>query len=352
VERRSSRIWIAGAVILALAWILHDLDYHRFFGAIASANLIYVILVPIAVIGEQWARALTWRQVLHVLKPVSTAGLFGMEMASYFANLMVPGVSSLVRAWLVSRREELKVTAVLATVAIERLVGGIVVAALAPITLLMIETPDPAGPTQSALIGAAALSFTLFVALLCVLAGYRAMDRAGWLARLVRRLPTRLGTFVATLALAFAEGIVWPRERLRRLGLVLASIAMKVIAATQLMWAGLAFGVHLSFAEYLFLLASLSLLHAFSISARMLGGFTVGAVVALGLFEVPKEQALAMALVVQAGNLLTIAGLGGLFFWMQGIGPGDLRELWRRLREAIPTDLPQDARSPEATKAR
>jgi hypothetical protein len=63
-------------------------------------------------------------------------------------------------------------------------------------------------------------------------------------------------------------------------------------------------------------------------------------VIALGLFQVPREQALAMALVVQAGNLLTVAGLGGFALWIQGVGLGDLREGWRRLRDAVPTELP------------
>lgn len=347
VRWRSGRAWIAGAIVLALAWILRDLDYQRFLDVVASADPIYLILVPLAVIGEQWARALTWRQVLHALKPIGTPGLFGTVMASYFANLVVPGVSSLVRAWLAARREGLKATAVLATVAIERLIGGAVVAVLAPLTLLTIELPDPEGLTQHALIGAAALSFALFVVLLCALAGYRALNRAGWLAKLASRVPTRLGALIGTLALAFAEGIVWPGDRIRRCALVLASVAMKLIAATQLMWAGLAFGVHLPAAVYLFLLVFLSLLHAFSISARMLGGFTVGAVIALGLFQVPREQALAMALVVQAGNLLTVAGLGGFALWIQGVGLGDLREGWRRLRDAVPTELPPGAQGQE-----
>ena len=59
--------------------------------------------MPIAVVGDQWAHSLTWRQVLHVLKPISATSLFAITMASYFANLVVPGISSLVRAWLAAR---------------------------------------------------------------------------------------------------------------------------------------------------------------------------------------------------------------------------------------------------------
>ncbi|MEZ5833823.1 MAG: lysylphosphatidylglycerol synthase transmembrane domain-containing protein [Dongiaceae bacterium] len=336
----SGRTWIAVAIALALIWVLHDLDYHRFLRVVASANATYLVLVPVAVAGEQFARTVTWRQLLRVLKPVDTKSLFGTMMASYFANLIVPGVSSLVRAWIAARREGLKATAVLATVAVERLVGGAVVAALAPFALLVTEIPGVTGPTQSALLGAAAISLAILLGISCALIGYRVAGQAGWIARLARRLPPRVGALVGALALAFAEGIVWPRERGRRLGIVLASIAMKLIAATQLMWAGLAFGVHVPVADYLFLLVFLSLLHAFSISARMLGGFTVGAVIALGLFQVPKEQALAMALIVQGSSLLTVASLGGLSLWLLGIGIGDLREAWLRLRDSVPADLP------------
>ena len=71
----------------------------------------------------------------------------------------------------------------------------------------------------------------------------------------------------------------------------------------------------------------------------MLGGFTIGAVIALGLFGVPKEEALAMALIVQGSTLFTVASLGGIVLWLQGIGTADLRAAWRR-QGSVPTDLP------------
>jgi glycosyltransferase 2 family protein len=343
---RSRSVWIAAAIGLAtLAWVLHDLDYDRLLGVVATADPAYLALVPIAIIGEQWARASKWRQLLYSLKPIGTAGLFGTLMASYFANLVVPGISPVARAWLVARREDLKVTAVLATVAIERLIGGIVLTALVPLTLAVVVVPGPSGLVQNALIWTAGVSFTLFALLLIALAGYRmqVISRSGSLAWLVRRLPPRVGTFIEKLARAFAEGIVWPKESSRRFGIVLASITMKLIAATQLMWAGLAVDVHLPPADYLFLLVFLGLLHAFSISARMLGGFTIGAVIALGLFGMPKEQALAMALIVQGSSLLTVASLGGIVLWLQGIGTRDLRAAWLRGQDSLPADLPPPA---------
>src|SRR4030095_1340851 len=106
------------------------------------------------------------------------------------------GISSVARAWLVARHEDLKVTAVLATVAIERLIGGIVLTALVPLTLAVVVVPGPNGMVQNTLIWTAGVSFALFALLLIAFAGYRmpVISRPGSLACLVRRLPLRVGT--------------------------------------------------------------------------------------------------------------------------------------------------------------
>ena len=59
--------------------------------------------------------------------------------------------------------------------------------------------------------------------------------------------------------------------------------------------------------------------------ARVVGGFTIGAVFALGLFGVHEEEALAMSLIVQASNLLSVACVGAFALWLQGVALADLR---------------------------
>jgi len=59
--------------------------------------------------------------------------------------------------------------------------------------------------------------------------------------------------------------------------------------------------------------------------ARIAGGFIIGAVFALGLLGVPQEEALAMSLIVQASNLLSVAGIGAFTLWLQGIALADAR---------------------------
>jgi hypothetical protein len=141
------------------------------------------------------------------------------------------------------------------------------------------------------------------------------------LGRLVRRLP-RGALEGSRFASSFAEGIIWPRVMWRGAAIVLASVAMKAIAATQFVGAGLAFGIGLAPAEYLFLMVVLGVVGYF---ARIAGGFVVGAVFVLTRLGVPQEEALAMALIVQASNLLCVAGIGAFALWLEGVALADLR---------------------------
>ncbi len=321
--------WIGGTVgVAALVWVLRGIEFSSFLAALANADLWMLALVPVAIAGEQLVRAWKWRQLLYPIRSTGTLGLFGAIMAGYFASLVIPlGAGPIVRSWLVARREGLKTSSVLATVAIDRLIDGIVFAGFVPIALILVAVPDPTGGIRAGLSFGAGGSLVLFILLFFVLVGYRlqALRGAPWLVWCIDRLPRRLAEPMHRLARSFAEGIVWPAETGRRIGIVLATVLIKLIAATHLLWAGLALGVLLRPADYLFLLVFLGFLVILAHFARIVAGFTIGAVFALGLLGVPEEQALAMALIVQGASLLTVAGIGVLALWWQGVALTELR---------------------------
>jgi hypothetical protein len=130
---------------------------------------------------------------------------------------------------------------------------------------------------------------------------------------------------VRRFAASFAEGIIWPRERWRGGAIVVASVVMKLFAAMSFVAAGLAFGISLHPAGYLFLTVFLGFLVIIGHLARIAGGFIIAAVFALTLLGVPEEEALAMALIVQMSSLLSVAGIGAVALWLQGIALADLR---------------------------
>ena len=321
--------WVGGLLgLLALAWVLRSFDFNRFRSILTGADLRWLVLVPLSILAEQLVRAWKWRQLLHPLRPVGVLRLFGTIMAGYLLAALIPlGFGTIARSWLVARREELKLASVLATVALDRLTDGIVFAFLVPLALFSVVFDDPTGGIRKGLVWGGAGSFALFAAVLFALLAYRrgALGPNRPSVALLRRLPQRFVPVVQRVAAAFAEGIAWPGEVWRGVGVVLASVAIKLLAATHLLWAGQSIGVVLEPAQYLFLVVFLGFLIILGHFLRFIGSFVVGGVFALGLFGVAPEPALAMVLVVEMANILSIAGVGAISLWAQGVALRDLR---------------------------
>lgn len=328
---RWQRWWsVLGALVGlgAVVWVVGRVDHERLGDAVMGADLVPLAMVPLAVAAEQLVRAWKWRQILHDIRPVRTLRLFGAVMAGYFATTLIPlGISPLVRSWLVARLEGLKMSAVLATAAIERLVDGVVFTGFVALALALVAFPDPSGAIRLGLLlggGGGLVGFSLALYGLARFKG-RAADPAGWPARLAGRLPLRFSGPVLAVLQSFAKGVAWPRQRWRGVAVVLASVTMKLVSLTHFFWAGLGFGVVLGLADYVFLMVFLGFLLILSRLARVPGGFLLGAVFALDLVGVPEEQALAMVLVVQTAVILTVSGVGAFALWRSGLALGDLR---------------------------
>ena len=303
-------------------------DFDRFRSILAGADLRLVALVPLAILAEQLVRAWKWRQLLHPLRPIGVFYLFGTIMAGYLLAMLVPfGFGTVARSWLVARREQLKLASVLATVALDRLTDGIVFACLVPVALLAVVFDDPSGGIRAGLVSGGIGSFLLFASVLLALAAYRrgALTADGRLAALVDRLPQRFAPAVRRLSAAFAEGIAWPRQTWRGVGIVLASAAIKLLAATHLLWAGWSIGVLLEPAQYLFMIVFLGFLITLGHFIRLLGSFVIGGVFVLGLFGVGAEPALVMVLMVETSSLLSVAAVGAISLWAQGVALRELR---------------------------
>jgi hypothetical protein len=331
-RRRSRRHWwsVGGAAVgvAALAWAFARVDYGRMEQVVARADLVPLGLVPLAIAAEQLVRAWKWRQLLHAIQPIGTLRLFGSIMAGYFANFLIPlGISPIIRSWLVARLESLKMSTVLATVAIDRLVDGVIFTGFVAAALAFAVYPDPAGEIRLGLVIGGAGSLAVFALLLFALARYkrRAGRSGGWMLRCLGRLPARFAGPAKSFAQSFAEGIVWPAERWRGIGIVLASIVIKLIAITHFLWAGLAFGVVLDPADYVFLVVFLGFLIVLTRFLRIPGGFIIGGIFALDLLGVPEEQALAMVLAVQFSSIAMVGAIGALALWRSGMSLDQFR---------------------------
>ncbi|MGI9451847.1 MAG: lysylphosphatidylglycerol synthase transmembrane domain-containing protein [Geminicoccaceae bacterium] len=315
---------IIGAVlaIAILFWLYRGLDFDRFVAELASADARWLFLLGGTILAEQLLRGWKWRQILYDLKPIPTWRLFGAILAGYGVAILIPfGISPFVRSWLIARLESLRFASVLVTAAIERFVDGIVFAMIAGVVALSGQVPGIEGDLRLGLAVAGVLSLGFFSALLWLVFKGRVPLARGdaRISRAIDWFALKAGARFADLRVAIADGIVWPRERVRQIGVVAASCAMKAVAATHFLWAGLAVDVTLGVFDYLFLLvfAGFALVLARFISVP--GGFVIGSGFALHALGVPAEQALAMIMFNHILSILLMVGIGLMVLWRSGI---------------------------------
>jgi hypothetical protein len=315
---------VSGAVlaIAILFWLYRELDFGRFVAELATADARWLFVLGGTVLAEQLLRGWKWRQILYDLKPISTWRLFSAILAGYGVGILIPlGISPLVRSWLIARLESLRLASVLVTAAIERCVDGIVFAMIAGMVALSGQIPNIGGNLQSGLAVAGALSLGLFSALLWLVFRGRAPLAHGdtRISRVVDWLALKGGARFTDLRFSIAEGIVWPRERARQIGVIAASCGMKAIAATHFLWAGLAVGVTLGVFDYLFLLVFAGFALVLARFIRVPGGFVIGSGFAFHTLGVPDEQALAMIMFNHILSILLMVGPGLMVLWRSGV---------------------------------
>ncbi len=315
--------------LVAVFWLYRDLDPARFLATISTGEPAWLVVLAFTILLEQLTRGWKWRQILFDLKPVPTLRLFGAILAGYGVTVLIPlGVSPLVRSWLVARLEGLRMASVLMTTAIERFLDGIVFALIAGLVAFAGHIPEADGDVQTGLAIAGGLNLILFSGLLYVLfVGRAPLDRdSAWLSRSIDWLAGRFGGRFSGMRSAIRDGIIWPRGRSRQIGAILASVAMKLISATNLLWAGLAMGVVLNPMDYLFLMVFAGFAMVLARFIRVPGGYIIGAGFALNLLGVPTEQALAMILFTHFLSATLVVGLGLMFLWRSGIDIRALRD--------------------------
>lgn len=319
--------WVMPVLGTALAiavvfWLYRDLDLTKFNSAISTSEPAWLVALAGTILLEQLIRGWKWRQILFDVKPISSLRLTGAVLAGYGVAVLIPlGISPFVRAWLVARLEGLRMACVLVTTAIERFLDGIVFALFAAFVALAGRIPEIEGDVQTGLIVAGAINLILFSGLLYVLfLGRTPLHRDdALLSRWIDWLANKGGRRLDGLRSAIREGIIWPRDRSRQIGAIAASIAMKIVAATHFLWAGLALGVVLSVLDYFFLMVFAGFALVLARFIRVPGGFVIGSGFALKLLGVPDEQALAMILFNHVLSIVLVVGLGLIFLWRSGV---------------------------------
>lgn len=329
---RHARTWIGlGVSVLCIALLLARVDRHELLDALREVRPAWLIPAVLLLGTALWVRAARWAVILRPVRAITTADAASLLVIGYAANNVLPArAGEVVRSVLFQRRHGGSALTALATIVIERVFDG---AVLALFLAAVIAGGTASGPLHALALVAGA-GFTVLLAGLAALSAWPRGVRA-LIDRLLRLAPRALHARLDALAAKFLDGLVLVRGlRTWTRVLVLTALSWGLEAACY--WTvGQAFGLGLDAWGYLGICAAANLAIAAPSTAGGIGPYEFFArevAVALG---VAGGVATAYALVLHAVVLVPVALAGVALLWREQLG----------LRTLTTTELPPDVRA-------
>lgn len=330
---RHARTWIGLAVsAVCVALLFVRVDRHDLFEALREVRPLWLLPALALLAASLWVRAARWAVIVRPLRAISTRDAASLLVIGYAANNVLPArAGEVVRSVLFQRRHGGSAVTALATIVVERVFDG---AVLAVFLAAALATGTSSGPLRAmALIAGAGFSALLLgLAALSVWPGpaRRLIERS------LRLTPSGLRVRLESLSVRFVDGLVpvrGMRTWARVFALTLCSWALEAACYGTV---GEAFGLTLSPWAYLGICGAANLAIAAPSTSGGIGPYEFFArevTVALG---VASSLATAYALVLHAVVLVPVALAGVVLLWREQLG----------LRTLMTTELPPSTVSP------
>ncbi len=313
-NRKRGGILFALSILLAailLYLVLRGLDWNLFFTAFEQAAYAFFPLLILALALSYFFRAIRWKLLIQGSAPVPLGEVLWAKMTGYLGNLLLPArAGELVRAVYLSRKIEYSASFLLATCLAEGVIDVIALVVMGSFALLALRTGSGALRYANGILAAAGILGLCVLLLLPRFGNTIVRFIARW-----RFLKDRHKDTLIQWINQFIQGL----QSLLRVRQILFFLMMTVLIwctdALIVVVLGIALRMQVSFLQAIVLLTGLGLSSAIPSVPGYVGVYQFVAVAVLGPFGVPRENALALILVLQALNIIAVAVLGGIGLW-------------------------------------
>ena len=308
--------------IIAILIVVRTVDIGKTLDVISRTDPVYIALalaiIPIQVLVRGWR----WRLLLPHRPdgtPVPVRRTISPMLIGYLGNNVLPArLGEAIRAFLVARREDLVPLEAFGATMLERLIDVVALALIGLVAALVLGAE-----WWIVAIGLVAGIGGLFaLALLVVLGFARLVDVGRWVLErlhLADRLERVLGW-----AGSFAVGVDRGRDVPRLAGAVGISLIAWVVDATIFYLVGLSLGIELALADAVLIGAVAVLATAIPAAPGYVGTFELAATSTAVALGIPREEALAMAVLVHMVTVIPIVIAGAIALVMTGASLGSI----------------------------
>jgi glycosyltransferase 2 family protein len=309
---------LLGCVFLAVAaWAV---DWAKLRSVLGQTEPVYAALLVPAVILYLLAKTARWRVLIRPITDVRTQRLFGAVCAGNAGNYVIPHFGELLRVMIAGDRLSVARSALLGSIAVERLFDFAALAFLAAVLLL--PGGRQAAETTGAIWVVALLAVGLFIAIAAFMVWTDALVEA--IDGMTRLLPENLRSFIVRVVRNGAPGLAM----MRRPDLMIPALTLSLL---QWVFIGLSVAMSLRSVGIGASPAAVSAVVLLNVVGLVLpaapghvGTIQLSFAVALRGFGVPWETAIAASIVYNTITVAVVMALGVPAISRAGVRVGEV----------------------------
>jgi uncharacterized protein (TIRG00374 family) len=314
---------IAGLVLSALlVWLsIRGIEFRGVMDGFRTIRCGYVLPAVAAMFLMQLLRSIRWGLILRPIEKVDQLSLFSVTSVGFLAIIAIPArLGELARPYLIAKKSRIPMSSALGTIFVERVLDSLTVLIIAVLALFF--TPLPPWLIRSSVLF---LLVTLGLAAVMILMIVRREATLRILAPLIGRLPARYAGAVNRLIDHFIEGFRIVADPVLLFSATLLSIVIWLVDVVAIYLLFLAFGLHLPVAAAFVLMIILIIGIAIPTAPGFIGNWHYFCILGLGLFGIPKTDALTFAIIYHALSIGIVILLGLIFLPFNRFSVADLR---------------------------
>ena len=324
IAMRRWQFWLGIVISLVFLYLaLRGLRLDEVGGALQGANYWWLLPGVAVYFLAVWARAWRWHYLLHPVKSISTQTMFPIVAIGYMGNNIYPArAGEVLRAVVLKRREQLPVSASLATIIVERVFDGVVMLSFVFLNLpeLARLTADSGfvGDIQSlAIWGAAAFLGALALFLLAAMFPERTETLVNGLVKIMA--PDRFQERILDLSGRFLGGLESLHSPREALMVFLTSVVIWLLETGKYWFVMHAFPFEVSFFALMLMNGIVNLATTIPSAPGYIGTFDAPGIAVLAAYGVDRALAAGYTLVLHVALWLPITALGAYYLAQEGI---------------------------------
>jgi glycosyltransferase 2 family protein len=307
---------VISGVFLYLA--LRGLRLEDVLGALQGAQYAWLIPGVIVYFMGVAVRAWRWQYLLKPVKEIPFKQSFEIVTMGYMGNNIFPArLGEVLRAVVLKRREDIPISASLATIIVERVFDGVVMLAFVFLNLGALTNIQGSsgfiGSIQSLAVWGAAIFLGVLAAfLLAAMFPDRSKQIITWFSD--RLIPERFREKLLGMAFKFLEGLEALRSPREALMIFVTSVIIWLFETGKYWFVMHAFDFEVSFFALMLMNGIVNLATTIPSAPGYVGTFDAPGIAVLEAFGIPKATAAGYTLVLHVALWFPITALGLYYF--------------------------------------